>query len=428
LLSRISTMSEAKLTLPYYGWYVLAGSALCEMLLQGATSYGAGLFVLPLQAEFGLSRANASSPILILFVGAVFVAPIAGRILDRVPIRVSVMAGVFCFSLALAVIALTGSLWLMALMVLAPLAMSLGLLGPMNTATLASRWFFRRRGLALGIAAIATSGGGLLVVPFLSKAIELYGWRPALLLEAAVFFVIIAALALWVLRDNPFKAGYGENPENKGRTDREALMATDRSVAPQADSSWRKVMGHPGFWAPSLMLAAISSIAQVIVVSMPAYGHQLGYGAAASAFLISAFSLAAALTKILAGVMADFWDKRVLLFATAIFMPLALGVFCLLSSYTALVAACAMAGVALGGVLPLSSGLLAARFGVARFGTVIGWTYMLLSFSVIVAVRFAGTVFDRTGSYRGAFEGLLLAALLVALCSIILDLRQKPAP
>jgi MFS family permease len=411
--------------LPYYGWFVLAASALCEMLIQGATSYGAGLFVLPLQAEYGLSRANASSAILILFVGAVFVAPVAGRILDRFPIRLSVMAGVLCFSLGLAVIALSGSLWIMALMLLVPVATALGLLGPMNTATLASRWFFRNRGLALGIAAIATSGGGLLVVPFLSKAIELYGWRQALLWEAAVFFVIIAALAVLVLRDNPFKAGYGEHPENKGRTDAEVLMAAGRPQAPDPNSSWRKVLGNAGFWAPSLMLASISSISQVIVVSMPAYGHQLGFSAAASAFLISAFSLAAAATKILAGVLADHWNKRVLLFATAIFMPLALGLLCLFSGYPALVAACAMAGVALGGVLPLSSGLIAARFGVARFGTVIGWTYMLLSLSVIVAVRFAGTVFDRTGSYRGAFEGLLLAALAVSLCALLVDVRQK---
>jgi len=413
--------------LPYYGWFVLAASALCEMLAQGATSYGAGLFVLPLQAEYGLSRANASSAILILFVGAVFVAPIAGRILDRFPIRISVIVGALCFSLALTVIAMSSSLWIMALMVLVPVALAFGLLGPMNTSTLASRWFFRRRGLALGIAAIATSGGGILVVPFLSKAIELYGWRHALLAEAAVFFGIIVALALMVLRDNPFKAGYGEHLENKGRNDQAALLAAGQARVPDEASTWRKVLGNTGFWAPSLMLAAISSIAQVIVVSMPAYGHQLGFGAASSAFLISIFSLAAALTKILAGVMADYWDKRLLLFATAIFMPLALGMLWIFSGYVALVVACALAGVALGGVLPLSNGLIAARFGVTRFGAVIGWTYMLLSFSILVAVRFAGTVFDRTGSYRGAFEGLLLAALLISVCAFLIDRRRETA-
>ena len=58
----------------YYGWFVLAASAVAELLAQGATSYGAGLFVLPLQAEFGLSRANASSSVLVLFLGAIVIA------------------------------------------------------------------------------------------------------------------------------------------------------------------------------------------------------------------------------------------------------------------------------------------------------------------------------------------------------------------
>ena len=164
----------------YYGWLVLAASAVSELLVQGATSYAAGLFVLPLQAEFHLSRANASSPVLILFLGATLVSPFVGRLLDRYPIRLVVSLGAVIFSLALLVIATTNSLWLMALMLLLPAAIGFMSLGPLTTAALASRWFYRRRGLALGIAAVATSGGGFVVVPLLSRAIQQYGWRTAL--------------------------------------------------------------------------------------------------------------------------------------------------------------------------------------------------------------------------------------------------------
>ena len=47
----------------YYGWLVLAASAVAEMLAMGTTGYASGLFVLPMQAEFHISRTAASSSI-----------------------------------------------------------------------------------------------------------------------------------------------------------------------------------------------------------------------------------------------------------------------------------------------------------------------------------------------------------------------------
>ena len=155
----------------YYGWLVLAAAAIAELLITGATSYSAGLFVLPLQAEFGLSRAAAGNPVLFVFLGAAICGPIAGRMLDRFSVRPMMILGTLCFCGALVFIAASSSLWLMALALLLPAGLGYLVLGMLNTATLASRWFFRRRGLALGIAAVATSGGGL-VTPLLSWAVR----------------------------------------------------------------------------------------------------------------------------------------------------------------------------------------------------------------------------------------------------------------
>ena len=419
--------TAAKTQLPYYGWFVLAGSALSELLAQGATSYSAGLFVLPLQAEFGLSRTSASSTILILFLGGIFVSPYAGRILDRYSIRLAQCAGAAIFSGALALIALAPSLWIMVLALLLPAAMGFMMIGPLTTSTLASRWFFRRRGLALGIAAVAASGGGFVVVPLLSKAIEDFGWRHALLGEAVILFVIITTLGLFVLKDNPFRAGLAEHPENKGRDDGALLLEPrEPSDRKSVSAGWRQILGSRGFWAPSLAIATISGISQAIVISAPPYGHQLGFTAAASALLISAFSIAAALTKILAGVMADFWNSRILLFVSALAMPLSLAILYFFTSYTAVLTASGCAGIALGGVLPTSVSLIAARFGAARVGSVIGWSYALLGIAIIAAVLFVGSVFDRMGSYRPAFAGLLIFSLTVTVVALAID-RKAPA-
>jgi len=417
-------MTTRKISLPYYGWFVLAASACSELLMQGATSYASGLFVLPLQAEFGLSRANASSPVLLLFLGGIFASPFAGRVLDRYPIKLVTLAGIICFSGALAFIALSSSLPLMVALLLVPATMGYVVLGPMTTTTLAARWFFRRRGLALGLAAIATSGGGL-VAPILAKAIESHGWRQALLGEAGILFLIIGGLALFVLRDNPFRAGLADHRENAGRDDGAMLRNPAQAESGPRFGRLRAILGNPGFWAPSLAIAAISGIAQAVVGLVPPYGHQLGFDTASSAFLITIFAISAAATKLLAGVMADYWDARILLFASALVMPAALALLFVLASYTALAVACGLAGVALGGVLPTAASLIAARFGAAQVGSVMGWSYALLGLSLILTVRFAGTMFDRTGSYHPAFAGLLIFALVIMMIALLIDRTVK---
>ncbi len=176
----------------YYGWWVLAAAALAEMLAIGGTSYSAGLFVLPLQNEFSLSRAAANSSIPISFAGGAIVSPLVGYLLDRLSIQwviglgaIALRVGAFLRSPA------TASLTVMVLALLIPVAIGAVAIGPLTTSTLASRWFFRRRGFALGVAAVATSAGGIVVVPLLSWAIEKLGWRSALLVEAALITLIV---------------------------------------------------------------------------------------------------------------------------------------------------------------------------------------------------------------------------------------------
>jgi len=100
----------------YYGWWVLLAGAITEMLAIGSTSYAAGLFVLPLQQELSLSRAEANSSIPLLFSGGALLAPLVGSLFDRYPVehvmRVGGLllgAGLF---IAAAVLAERNALWI----------------------------------------------------------------------------------------------------------------------------------------------------------------------------------------------------------------------------------------------------------------------------------------------------------------------------
>jgi sugar phosphate permease len=394
----------------YYGWLILAATAISEMLAQGATSYAAGLFVLPLQSEFHISRAAANAPVLIMFFGAALVAPFVGRALDRYPIRLVISLGAIIFSLAFIGIAVSGSLLVMAAILFLPTAIGFMGTGPLTTSTMASRWFFRHRGLALGIAAVATSGGGFIVVPLLSRAIQQYGWRLGLIYEAIIIAVVIVGLALVILRDKPSDVGLDDHPENLGR-EADALLKKQSGPALR----WWEILGSRAFWIPSLVLGMVSGTSQALVVTMVPYGVSLGLGMPSAAGLISAFAIAAAITKISAGVLADYINQRLLLIAAATLMALSWLTLSLSTAYGALYASSGMAGVALGCALPTTAALIAAHFGPARFGAVMGWTYTLIGIISITASLSIGFIFDRLGGYHSAFLIFfgLLACLLV---------------
>lgn len=390
----------------YYGWLVLAASAVSEMLVMGATSYSSGLFVLPLQAEFHLSRADASSAVLLLYAGAIVFSPIIGRSLDRHSVRTIMAVAALVFALSFAVISFSHSLLLMSLVLLLPAAASYVALGPLTTATLASRWFYKRRGLALGIAAISTSGGGLVVVPLLTMAITAYGWRLGLFFESIAIGAIILLLAVCVVRDHPFKLGLEADPENHGRA---AEPKEVNGLAPAL--GWRDVTTRWVFWVPSLTLAMIAGIAQAIITALAPYGVQLGLSPARVATLISAFAVAAAITKVTAGLLADRFDRRLMLVGATLAMTLSAAVLSGFAAYVPFLLASIFAGIALGCALPTAGALMAEEFGAAQFGTAMGWTYTLIFLLAIAAGRFIGASYDYQGTYTfgfGVFAGLMI--------------------
>jgi len=398
----------------YYGWFVLAAGAVSEMLAQGATSYSAGFFVLPLQTEFHLSRADASSAILILFAGSALVSPLVGRVLDRYPIRLVLAAGALLFALSLAAIAAAHSIWVMVLLLFLPAAAGFMAIGPLTTATLASRWFHRRRGLALGLAAVATSGGGFLA-PIISVVIARHGWREGLSYEAFGLCAIIVVLALLIVRDSPAAQALGAHPEN-----------VDCRTGVHS-AGWRDVLLTGNFWIPSLTLAAISGASQATVTLLVPYAVGLGHSAGDAALLITAFAVAAAVTKISAGLLADRIEQRLLLVFAALLMTLSWLALSLSSQYAVLVFASCLAGTALGCALPTVTALTAAQFGAENFGRVMGITYLLILTLAIGAVRFSGFIYDATGSYQTGFEIATTLFACLAVSTLVFLVKRRAA-
>jgi len=403
----------------YYGWWVLAAGALTEMLAIGSTSYAAGLFVLPLERDFSLSRADSNSTIPILFTGAAIMAILVGYLLDRFPVQRIMSAGAIAFGAGFIVIASTSSLTVMALMLFFPVAFGFMAMGPLTTTTLVSRWFYRRRGRALGMATVATSAGGIVVVPLLSWGIQTLGWRTALLIEGLVISAVVTVLAAFLIRGGPADLALGNHRENEGRS------AADMPQRLGGGTRWRlrDALATANFWAVAVALAAITAIAQALVVTIVPYAAEIGISPTSVALLITAFSLSAGIVKVGSGVLGEYIDQRVIMLTATLAMIASLLILLAATSYPMLLIACCLAGTALGCILPSTAALVASCFGSPSFGTVMGAIYVGIGISSIVSVRFVGAVFDRTGHYDEAFLAFMVLSVVSALGTLLVRPR-----
>jgi MFS family permease len=212
--------------------------------------------------------------------------------------------------------------------------------------------------------------------------------------------VLLVGLGL-LLRDRP------------GPGQAEGARAAD--VAPAGEPApVAAIVRSPQFWSIGISVAAAFAIMQAIAVTLAPLGLANGLSTVQAATLMSAMGGGAILATLLLAVVADRIDRIVLM--TAI---LALGAFVQVglataASYGVLLGMAALLGITSGALSPLFLALIADRFGPASFGTVRGLTMPLIGALGMVAVRFAGEVFDRTGGYAGVFHVFLVVQLAAA--------------
>jgi MFS family permease len=157
------------------------------------------VFMRPLEAELGWSRAEISLAYALATVGMAFGGVVWGWVSDRVDMPILLAIGGSGMVLPLLAMAAVNAPWQAYLAQLALGGLGFAVLyAPLLSAT--GEWFEHRRGLAVGI---VTAGGaaGQGALPFLANwLIDAVGWRLSLVLIAAATALALAATLRWVVR------------------------------------------------------------------------------------------------------------------------------------------------------------------------------------------------------------------------------------
>jgi MFS family permease len=401
----------------YFGWYVVAVSAVVYMLVLGGTFSSFGMFVLPVSAEFKLSRADTNTALILLNIGNLIWAPFVGRALDRFSAKRIMMASAAVFGLSLVALSLSRSIWLSALVLAVPLSIAFQGAGVITMSVFLARWFTARRGRAMALALLGMSLATMIVAPVIGMSIEAIGWRRTLTAAGVVIGGLIFILGA-TMRDRP---GPDEAEAARGETPSAAPAGRPQTVG--------ALLRMPIFWTIALAIAAAQGIAQALVVTLVPLGLQGGLSMLEATTLISAYGAAGIAGKLLLAAVADRLE-RMLLLAALIGLVVAVNAGLLASHSYAVLMLCAIGlGAAVGAIPPVQYALLADRFGAPSFGTVRGLMSPVSAVSGLICLRVAGEVFDRTGGYGPLFAGFVVSSatgVLLLLASRLLWPSPRP--
>jgi MFS family permease len=413
----------------YYGWIVLA--AVVFVMLGGSGIRAVfGVFIKPIEAEFGWTRAQLSgAAALSLFVlGAV--GPMVGWLADvwgprRVMLLATVVLGV-----GTVLASFVGHLWQMYIAAGVLMAAGAGGLGIATAATVAARWFVARRGLILGILGGAMSAGQMLVVPLSMLLISLYGWRASFLWLGVGVLVLALPVILAFVRDNP--ADKGLKPYGAGTASGAAFGGvTDERRVPVSEA-----MQVPAFWllASTFFVCGYTSNGLVLTHLVP-HAAEHGFSEMHAAQALGLMGAMNIVGTVLSGWICDrFGRKGPLAFYYGV-RGLSLIFLLYVWNVPSLHIFAAIFGLNYISTVPPTTTLTANIFGRLSVGAISGWIFFSHQVGSAIGAWAGGAIFDATGSYSWAFLSAAVLAfgasglsLLITEVPISAQPTRRPTP
>ena len=415
----------------FYGWWMVAAAFLSQGVAAGCTMYIFGVFLKPVADEFGTTRGALSVGIAIFTAAGGVISPFLGPPLDRGRIRLTMGTGIGALALSLVLLAIAPSLWVLGAVAATLLAFASSAAGPLSASKLVANWFDAMRGRALGIASTGTSAGGAIFPPLVALGIGAWGWRGCL----AVLGVGGAAVAL-----PPILLGVRTRPEDLGLAPdgaparapqpsrEEAATARTPATNPEATApsiGVREILRDGNFWALGLTIGLCFAVLSGVLLNLHPYATDAGFDPSAGAFLLTLLAVSGICGKLAFGTLADRVSKRLLMALAMVMLGGFLVVLLDRPDYPLLAGASVLAGLAVGGFLPLWGAIIGDCWGRDAFARVMALMAPLMTPLNMAGMAYPGLVYDHTGSYDAAFQVSLGLLGLAGICLTFLRLPRR---
>jgi MFS family permease len=405
---------------PHPAWIVLAAVTVCMMAGTGLRS-SFGVYIKPMEAEFGWGRGalSGAAAISLLLLGAV--GPLVGRLADRWgPRRVIV------FSLLLLGVGALGAsraqnLWQIYLTIGLLMAVGAGGLSMATGSTVAARWFEQRRGVAIGLAAGGMSAGQLVVIPVAMVLTLSSGWRSSYLWLAVGLLLLVLPIALLLVRNDP--AARGLRPY--GATGTASAAAAAAAIEKSQRVAVLEAMRVPQFWLlmATFFVCGYTSNGMVLTHFMP-HALEHNFSELQASMALAVMGAMNVLGTISSGWICDRFGRRGPLAFFYFFRGVSLLFLLYVWNAPSLHVWAAIFGLNYISTVPPTTTLTANIFGRYSVGELSGWIFLSHQVGSALGAALAGWIYEWTGGYEIAFVSAALMGFVAA--GLALAIREEP--
>lgn len=394
----------------FYGWYIVAAS-LFIIILDGLLLYSFGVFLPYLNEDFGLTRAGGSS---LFSFRSLVQAPafiLAGRLIDRFDPRAVIFGGGLIAALGMFMSGIAETTW--------QLYISYGFFVGLGDAVLyitcvalVSRWFAKKRALAIGIITTGVPLSGLITNPLTAWLINGFGVRNALFALGALMTTVI--MTAFVLRARPADMNlrpYGD--EDNGKDERPGGAAGNQ--ADKSDWTALEAISTPNYWLMYSMYFLGFTTFLIIVTQFYNFEIDLKVAALAAAGPPAAIGLGSIIGRtLLSSILAEVLEYRKVLLICFFAQGSSIILLLVFDHIWAFYIFGFIFGFFYSAWVPIFPTLLGKFFGLRALGTIYGIFGTSYSIAAIGGPILAGYVHDVTGTYVYPFVFTIICCYLAA--------------
>lgn len=398
----------------YYGWYIIA-ACLVLIILDGMLLYSFGIFQPYINDDFGLSRAVGSSIFSLRSLVLAFSLTISGKLVDKYDPRAIIFIGGVIAALGIFLTGLATKTWELYLYYGFLVGLGDGVLY-ITCVTVISRWFVKKRALAIGIVTAGVPISGLITNPLTAWLIGAFGSKNALL--ALSLIIVIALLTSFVLRGYP--------QEKNLRAYGDDINEEDNKKLRESDWKSREAITTPTFGYMYLMYFLGFTTFLIVVIHLFNFAIDQGISPLVASGAPAAIGVGSILGRIvLSGLLTEVIDNRRVLFICYFTQGCSILILLFIRETWAFYLFGLLFGFFYSGWVPIFPILLGKFFGLSALGAIYGVFGTSYSIAAISGPWLAGYTFDVFGSYKIPFIIAIIFCMLAAIMSFFIKTPIK---